>query len=209
MSAIQGPGRSQYDPKIFQGVDEKILKQLGVTENSTNGISEQVFKGIGNLNRDELTKEHIVAARTILEGNHSAKAQTLFHKIFGGITGSDARFEMRMKELDRLEIILPFEKMIPDKKSGGNIALLAKQIQTTFESDKTLTEDKKNEIYNEIMTKAIIAGIKQGYGELFREEIRENKVTLGKIKNIRPLSEENINLINVTIDTELKTTLPW
>lgn len=147
---------SNYKSDMFATIKPETLQKLKVNETTAKGISEKIFKEIKHLDlKKELKSEDIAAARQILVSSQNTKSESLFYRIFGGITGSKGRFEERMKELDRLEME-PFIKQLEQKPSRDGSYLSTKAFNVRDDLSKKnefskLTSDQKNAIYNEVI----------------------------------------------------------
>lgn len=176
---VQEP-TNHYNPKIFEGIKQETLDSLGVNKEMSKGISSQVFKGFENLKSSgNLNLEHIKATKQILEGSQNTKSQSLFYRLFGGITGSKGRFEERMKKIDDFERnskiyseIAPLIKnLIPNNISSDGSKLKNISIDLKDNINKKYPDfslEKKKMMYDQVMKGTIYNMLRQPNNDLMK-----------------------------------------
>jgi len=90
----------QKDP--FYGISPEMLKKLGVDNQTDEDINKKVMQAIHSTPLDKLETIDIQCAKQIIQRRHANKSETIFYKLFSWVTGSETKYDNRIKALDTL-----------------------------------------------------------------------------------------------------------
>lgn len=141
-----------YGNDLFKGIDDQILKDLGVDKNkTTKNISKKVFDQLEVLSKNKSLKlEHVSAAQKILTRRQDTKKlESIGYSFFSKITGSEKRYEDRSIASAKLR-----NSLFPKWEKDQVRTLLTKEFQGLYKG--RMTEQNAKDLIKQLPIPSII-----------------------------------------------------